>query len=76
MKITHSEEEEKPIDDDEDISDVGNSDSEKTQNAISVLNATYLWPYSESIAMSEVTTNIAKGSLTMVMSPDNSFFLG
>ena len=70
------EEEEENFIDTKDKSESENS--EKTQhNAISLLNATYIWPYSDSsIAMSEVTTNIAKGSLTMVMSPDNSFFLG
>ena len=75
----HEEEEEKSIDTkDKSKSENNSEDSEKTQhNAISLLNATYVWPYSDSsIAMSEVTTNIAKGSLTMVMSPDNSFFLG
>ena len=74
------EEEEKSIDTkDKSESENNSENSEKTpnNNAISLFNATYVWPYSDSsIAMSEVTTNIAKGSLTMVMSPDNSFFLG
>ena len=39
------------------------------------LNTTYLWPNSDVKAIDKVTTNITKGSLTMVISQDNAIFL-
>ena len=51
------------------------TDNSNTQSAISMINATYLWPNSDIKGIDNITTDITKGSLTMVISPNNAFFL-
>ena len=51
------------------------SENDIDQPAISMRNATYTWSNSDIKVLENITTDIKKGSLTMIVSPDNAFFL-